>query len=133
MRIIDRGYLSDILDQLDDLRNEDETDDYGILRATQHAYETAGSILRDAGFRLRQQDRWMPRGVASTDATGGVRIDWVRRSGSVAVVVPATADRKPYVCRTDGGSEALISFLADTLYRFLAKISVAQDPGDQTA
>jgi len=80
-----------IADQLTELQNGPESDDYGCLRPTQYACDATLALLRDC--------KDIPSGCVSTDAEGGVRIEWVREAGSVHLVVPPVAllSRPPYI------------------------------------
>lgn len=97
LRIADAeiSYLSPIIRQLVELWNGPESDEYGVLRPTQDAFEKAISILVDAA--IDAAPRQIPRGCVSTDSEGGVRIEWVRETSSVHLVVPATNSSESYV------------------------------------
>jgi hypothetical protein len=90
-------YLSDIVQQLLELRNEAESDEFGTLRPSQRAFDEACHFLMDAAILSARESRAIPRGCAVTDAEGGVRIEWVRPKAGVSLVVPAFADRESYV------------------------------------
>ena len=90
-------YLSAIIQQLVELRNEAETDEYGTLRATRHAFDAACHLVTDAAIISAHGGRQIPRGCASTDSEGGIRIEWVRPTASVHLVIPANSDREGYI------------------------------------
>lgn len=96
----DIRYLSAIIGQLVQLRQEAEKDEYGTLRATQQAFDTACQLLIDAAILANNNRRPIPRGCASTDSEGGIRIEWVRPCSGVHLVVPASA--APYVYHERG-------------------------------
>jgi hypothetical protein len=90
-------HLSAIIRQLVELRSEEETDEYGTLRPSRLAFETACSLLTDAAIVAALRNRRIPHGCASTDSEGGIRVEWVRPTSSVHLVIPASADRDGYV------------------------------------
>jgi hypothetical protein len=90
-------YLSAIIQQLVELRNDDETDEYGDLRASKFAFDMACQLITDAAIIAARSRREIPRGCASTSAQGGVRIEWVRPTASVHLVIPATPARDAYI------------------------------------
>ena len=77
-----------------DLLEEEETDDYGILRPTQLAFKSAMRFVVEAYERLG--DRF-PK--ASTDADRGIRLTWSRLAPDceVRLVCPATGDQASYL------------------------------------
>lgn len=85
--------LAGIVKQVVELRGDDETDEYGVLRATEHACERSCQLITDAAAVLARDGHLIPRGCASTDSEGGVRIDWVRSRATVCLMVPASAAR----------------------------------------
>ena len=99
LRLVSAGikYLSAIIQQLVELRNEEETDEYGTLRASQHAFDVACRLVTDAAIISAFDGRQIPRGCTSTDSQGGVRIEWVRPTASVHLVIPASSDREGYI------------------------------------
>ena len=74
-----------------------EKDDYGRLRPTQHAFDRSACLLIAAAIEVKHQQRQIPAGCVSTDSEGGVRIEWIRPTVSVHLVVPAGRDRVAYV------------------------------------
>jgi hypothetical protein len=90
-------YLSAIVQQLVELREEEGADEYGDLRASQHAFDVACHLVTDAAIILARDGLQIPRGCASTDSHGGVRIEWVRPTASVHLVIPANSDREGYI------------------------------------
>lgn len=90
-------HLSPLMGQLVDLRNSEECDDYGILRATKYAFDLACNLLVDAAIVAAKDGRQIPHGCASTDSEGSIRIEWVRPTTSVHLVVPATGDSEEYI------------------------------------
>lgn len=80
-----------IPDQLTELQNGPESDDYGRLRPTEYAVSATLALLRDI--------KHIPAGCVSAYSRGGVRIEWVREAASVHLIVPSVADplRLPYI------------------------------------
>jgi len=95
-------YLSPILQQLYALRNEPEADDYGRLQPTESAFAATIDILIDAA--IDAYPRKIPSGCVSTDSAGGVRIEWVRETSSVHLVVPPADDAKSYIYHEVGSN-----------------------------
>ena len=90
--------LTAIIAQLNELLDEEESDDHGILRANRASCKTACELLKDADtIFAREHDRHIPFGCASTDSEGGIRIEWVRPSSGVHLVVPATSEPGAYI------------------------------------
>ena len=90
-------YLSAIIQQLVELRKEEENDEYGTLRASQHAFDEACQLVTDAAIISARDGRQIPRGCTSTDSQGGVRIEWISPTASVHLVIPATSNREGYI------------------------------------
>jgi hypothetical protein len=90
-------FLSGIIQQLVALREEEETDEYGSLRANAESFDAACDLLTDAALELVPLNRQIPYGCASTDSEGGIRIEWVRQNVSVHLVVPPNRNRTPYI------------------------------------
>lgn len=109
--------------QLVDLRNDDEFDEYGVLRATEHAYERSCRLITDAAIVSALEGRGIPRGCASTDSEGGVRIDWMRPDATVCLIVPAQDAREPTVYHEVAGACATETATPDALARWLREIS----------
>jgi hypothetical protein len=116
-------YLSAIIKQLVELRNDEEADEYGVLRATEHAYEGACRLITDAAIVSALHGRPIPRGCASTDSEGGVRIDWMRPAAAVCLIVPSEDDQDASVYHEVAGVCATEPATAETLARWLREIS----------
>lgn len=95
-------HLSALVAQLVALRNEPESDEHGILRATEAAFDVAFELLVNAAIVSAADGRYLPRGCASTDSEGGIRIEWVRPSCSVHLVVGAAASSEAYIYHERG-------------------------------
>jgi len=115
-------YFSDVIKQLNELRAEAEEDDFGVLQATEHAYETACQLVTDAAILAACGGRQIPRGRASTDAEGGVRIDWMRPDAAVCLIVPASKVRDPYIYHDVAGNFATDPATDSALSRWLREI-----------
>jgi hypothetical protein len=90
-------HLSPIVGQLVELWCGPECDEYGRLRPTQHAFDTAVCLLVDAAIEGHFDNRKIPHGCVSTDSNGGVRIEWVRDGSTVHLIVPAAQRDAPFV------------------------------------
>ena len=97
-------HLSSLVEQLENLRDAEEADAYGILRPSDLAYERTRDLLIDAAIFAAGNGRQIPHGCVSTDSEGGVRVEWVRRTNSVHLAVPATSRRNPYIYHETGAA-----------------------------
>lgn len=93
----------DILHQIADLSSGDETDEYGVLRPTDHALAETRKVLESAvreklgeGARDRKASLF-PRGCVTTDEEGGLRIEWWSEDRAVHLVVPAARGGRSYI------------------------------------
>jgi hypothetical protein len=118
-------YLSSLIQQLIELRNEPESDDHGVLRAAQPAFDRACHLLIDAAIVSALESRQIPHGCASTDSEGGIRIEWVRDSASVHLIVPASDKRGEYVYHEEGANYGTEPATAETLARWLVGVDNA--------
>ena len=79
--------LSNLLHQLAELMQDCQSDEEDE-RPTQGAFEEAIGLLLDATIDLVRQKHVLPRGRATTDSNGALRIEWRRPSACVLLVVP---------------------------------------------
>jgi len=114
--------LSAIIQQLVELRNEEETDEYGILRASQHAFDVACHLVTDAAIVSAFGGRQIPRGCASTDSEGGIHMEWLRPAAGVSLIVPASAERAAYIYHEVGNVYSTELATAEALARWLREI-----------
>ena len=115
-------HLSPIVGQLVELWQEPEEDEYGRLRPTQHAFDRSVDLLVDAAIEANRQQRRIPSGCASTDSEGGVRIEWIRPTASVHLVVPAEKARVAYVYHQVGNDYATEDVTSERLAYWLHRI-----------
>jgi hypothetical protein len=115
-------HLSSLVKQLAVLRECEETDDYGVLRASERAYNEACQLLVDATITAAVEGRELPDGCVSTDSEGGVRIEWVRPHSSVRLVIPAAPARQPYLYHEVGDAYATDHPTAEALAHWLREI-----------
>jgi hypothetical protein len=116
-------WLSAIIRQLVELRNEEESDEYGALRASESAFERACQLLTDAAIVSALEGRQIPHGCASTDSEGGIRIEWVRPASSVHLAIPSCAEREGYVYHEVGQDFGTITATPEALARWLREIN----------
>jgi hypothetical protein len=78
-----------------------EEDDYGTLRPTDHAFKRAIELLLNAYESLGER---FPRGFASTDEEGGIRINWRERQKDcrLCLFCPANPEGKAYIYHQSG-------------------------------
>ena len=115
--------LAGIIKQVVELRSDDQTDEYGVLRATEHACKRSCQLLADAATLSARDGQPIPRGCASTDSEGGVRIDWMRPSAAVCLMVPASATRAASVYHEVSGECSTEPATPEALARWLRGIS----------
>jgi hypothetical protein len=115
-------HLSAIIGQLVKLRKEEEEDEYGLLRATEYAFEKASELVIDAAIISTLKGRSVPRGCASTDSEGGIRIEWVRQVASVHLVVGAADNQKSYIYHEVGSDYATKPATSEVLAEWLNQI-----------
>lgn len=108
-----------IIDQLIKLRFGPELDEHGRLRPTKYAYDTTLSLL---GCDI-------PPCCVSTDSTGGVRVEWVRESVSVHLIVPADSQQLPYIYHKVGSAYATVNATPEGLDKWL---KLVREPAGQT-
>lgn len=124
LQLADAGihHLSPIVRQLIDLWKEPEEDDYGRLKPTQDAFDGSVRLLVDAAIEAYSQQRQIPSGCVSTDSEGGVRIEWVRPTASVHLVVPASRESVAYVYHEVGNDYATEDVTPERLAYWLHRI-----------
>lgn len=115
-------YLSAIMQQLVELRNEAESDELGTLRATKVAFDAACDLVTDAAILCAIERRQIPYAFASTDTQGGIRIEWRRPTETVQLVLPASPDREPYIYFEKPSGHGVSPATADQLASHLANI-----------
>jgi hypothetical protein len=91
--------LFSLLVAISDMRNEEESDEYGTLRLSDHAYWSAEAVVRVALSVLRELEEYelLPNPVLSTDSEGGLRATWRRGPQEVRLVVGGSPGRPSYV------------------------------------
>lgn len=116
-------HLSAMLRELAELQQEPERDDFGLLRPTPYAFETAIRLLANAAILASREGGSLPKGCVSTDSLGGVRIEWIRPTKSVHLAVPANADENGYVYREHGDAYSTEKMTSEQLVRCLREIA----------
>jgi hypothetical protein len=116
-------HLSSIIQQLIDLWNEPENDDYGRLRPTRGAFGRSMHLLVAVVIEADHQQCRTPAGRVSTDSEGGVRIGWVCSTASVHLVVPAKGDRSAYIYHEIGDDYATEDATPERLAYWLRQIN----------
>jgi hypothetical protein len=119
----DIKYLSALVRQLVELREEAEADEYGTLQATPHAFDIGCNLLTDAAIVSAPLGQQIPYGSVSTDSEGGVRIEWVGTDNSVHLVIPASTDRDSYIYHEVGSQFATEPATPEALARWLHVVS----------
>jgi len=101
-------------------------DDYGRLRPTQEAVDKAVHLLLDGA--ACSAGRGFLRAVFRSDSEGGVRIEWVRDSESVHLVVPPTNRGAAYIYHEAGGDYATEDATPELLSHRLRVIDEHREP-----
>ena len=103
-------YLSNLIQQIVDLRNERPSDEYGVLQLDEQVFLHARDLLIDTAIALVSdyEGTRMPHGCASTDEEGGLRFEWLRDDAEVHLVIPIAASaQKPYLFHSRGIARAI--------------------------
>jgi len=116
-------HLSPIVGQITELWRAPEEDEYGRLRPTRYAFEESVRCLVDAAIEAYEQGRQIPFGRVSTDSEGGVRIEWIRPSASVHLVIPASKDGARYVYHEVANNYATDDATPERLAYWLRRIN----------
>jgi hypothetical protein len=124
LRLADAGilHLSPIVGQLVELWKGPKEDDYGLLRPTRDAFDNTVHLLLDAAINVYPRQRQIPFGCVSTDSEGGVRIEWVRPTVSLHLVVPAQGNRPAYIYHRIGSDHATENVTPALLTHWLHQI-----------
>lgn len=75
-----------VLSRIAQLLNEPETDDFGIARPSDFAYETAVNLLNAAAPRMKST---FPRGTAVVDHEGGIQLSWMGTDRQLHLIIRA--------------------------------------------
>ncbi|ELS00116.1 hypothetical protein [Gloeocapsa sp. PCC 73106] len=73
-----------------------EEDEYGTLKPTEYAFKTIIHLLLEAYEHLGEK---FPKGTASTDDEGGIRLNWKNRTkdSRVCLFCPANSQETAYI------------------------------------
>jgi hypothetical protein len=115
-------HLSAMVRDLNALRDGPESDEYGALRPSIHAYETSMQLLTGAATLASQEGWQCALGCVSTDSEGGVRVEWVRDRRSVHLVAPKSSDANAYLYHEVGDDYATEDATPEGLARWLREI-----------
>jgi hypothetical protein len=76
------------------LLDEEDTDDYGVLRPTRFALTTTLSLIIEAALLLGEE---FPQASPSTDHEGGIRFDWSHSERQLGLVISASPTGRSYI------------------------------------
>ena len=113
------------IQQINDLANGEEFDEYGVLRPTKYACQTTKNILWDTiDNALQLKTSGFPRGAVTTDENGGLRIEWSDEDAAVCLIVPAQKNGQSYIYyeyNNDYGTTDCVNgnLLSNRLQKFL--------------
>ena len=84
------------LKSLLELLDLEEEDEYGTLKPTDYAFKTTINLLLEAYEHLGEK---FPKGTASTDDEGGIRLNWKNRTqdSRVCLFCPANPAETAYI------------------------------------
>jgi len=102
MPSFDPSGFADVFRQIGDLTSGDETDEYGVLRPSDHALRSTIEVL--IGTLIARKAGTFPRGCVTTDEHGGLRIEWSDDDRAVHLVVPAAHGGRSYIYHELGDS-----------------------------
>jgi hypothetical protein len=88
-----------VVQRLAALLDEDEEDDYGVLRPTPYALDTAVDIIVQASQSIAGE---FPIASVSTDHRGGCRIRWAQGRRRVHLFVPHADGEGSYIYHQEG-------------------------------
>ena len=93
--------------RLIELLQEEEEDEYGLLKPTTYAFDTAWRLVSDASRFLETS---FPKASASTDDRGGVRLTWTRLEPEIEVrlICPSESNQKTYLYHEKGEKHGII-------------------------
>lgn len=99
------------LKRLRELLDLEAEDDYGILRPTEYAFNTALKLVIEAYEIMGSR---FPRAAASTDELGGIRLAWqnIDQDCRVRIFCPSSPDKQAYIYHQKSdeyGSEDVVS------------------------
>jgi hypothetical protein len=103
VRLTDVSGFANVIRQIAGLISGDETDEYGVLRPTEHALRTTIEVLvgalleRTGNTPPHRQPGPFPRGSVTTDEQGGLRIEWSGDDRAVHLTVPAVQGGRSYI------------------------------------
>jgi hypothetical protein len=86
--------LGVVIERLASLLEEEDTDEYGVLRPTEYAFTTTWNLLVAAAQDLAFP---FPRAAVSTDSEGGIRVQWLRPERQVRMVIPSVEGKPQYI------------------------------------
>jgi hypothetical protein len=106
-----------IISDLAELIEENEEDDYGILRPTHYAVRTTSQLILNSGLQSRKR---IPYAAVTSDDAGGVRIEWYWHNRELRLIVPASKDGQSYIYHEGDGAHNIDRRVsANTLARWL--------------
>ena len=109
------------LARLVSLLEEEELDDYGVLRPTLFAFITALELIASASLQMATA---LPRATPCTDDQGGLRFEWSRPARQVVLVVPPHPGGRMYLYHAQGDEHGLEDQVsASTLAHWLRRLA----------
>jgi hypothetical protein len=84
-----------------ELLQEEEEDDYGILRPTSYAFNNTWNLLENVSKILETE---FPKAWASTDENGGIRLTWsnVESNAGISLMCGASPEDQTYIYHEHG-------------------------------
>lgn len=94
-------------ERLIELLQEEDEDEYGVLKPTTHAFNTAWVLVSGASELLKKS---FPKASASTDDKGGVRLTWTRLEPEreIRLVCPSDKSKKTYLYHESSNKHGII-------------------------
>lgn len=96
-----------VYDRLIELWQEKDEDEYGILKPTSYAFDTAWRLVSDASNFLKEN---FPKASVSTDDQGGIRLTWthLKSETEVRLICPSEPNQTAYLYRENSEKHGII-------------------------
>lgn len=96
-----------VRNRLIELFQEEDEDEYGLLKPTTYAFVTAWKLVSDAS---KLMEKSFPKASASTDDKGGIRLTWTRLESEIEVrlICPSEPSQKTYLYHEKGEAHGII-------------------------
>jgi hypothetical protein len=94
----------EMVKRLSSLLDEEESDEYGVLRPTVFSFNRTVNLVYHSALELGER---FPVGAVCTDDRGGCRIEWTRAERQVRLAIPSEATGRQYVYHQHGKDHSI--------------------------